>query len=497
MRKPFPFGSAKTPIHLAGIVSLCQFALLFVFLLPVLSGFAGAQAAKGVRNIPTIFVDSLGNGGAADAMRKRLIDQIQKSGSVRVVNDAKTADAVLHGSAVIWPTGTISNNPRSNSSRQTIYQGYLSVELTDPANRTLWSYLATPSHFRTASIVDDLADQFGSKFVGAIKSGIFETPAPSTAKSGAGIALRAAGATFPAPLYQKWFDSFGHEPGGFSIAYDAVGSVAGIDQLAAGKVDIAASDIPWEKDAGAPQMEVLSFPAVVGGVVPIYNLPNVEHGLNLTPELLADIYSGKIRKWNDERIRRWNSSAHLPDSEISVVHRSDGSGTTYVWTSFLSEASPDWKGKTGATVEWPVGVGAVGNEGVVEQVEKTPNSIGYVELIYAIQHQLNYAAVRNPAGRFIKADLASITAAATDAHSAGREPRFSILNSPIKDAYPITTFTWFLVPKTSSDSQRRAAIARFLRWMLTTGQKQSSSFGYAPLPREMVNGELQAVDALK
>ncbi len=312
------------------------------------------------------------------------------------------------------------------------------------------------------------------------------------------VSLRAAGATFPAPLYQLWFRSFAQEPGGLPIRYDAIGSAAGIAELAAAKIDLAASDIPAQRDQASPEMQLLHIPTVVGGVVPIYNLPGESHGLNLTPQLLADIFSGKILKWNDPRIREWNKDAHLPDAAITVVHRSDGSGTTFVFTSYLAQASPDWKTRVGATIEWPTGIGVTGNEGIAQQVEKTPNSISYVELTYAIQHRMTYAAVRNPAGRFIQADLASIEAAvATHTHSGEDDLRYSALNMPAKEAYPITTFTWLLVPRTSADPRKRAAIAGFLHWMLTTGQKQCASLGYAPLPPEIVREELAAVDALK
>ena len=215
--------------------------------------------------------------------------------------------------------------------------------------------------------------------------------------------------------------------------------------------------------------------------------------MNLTPRVLADIYSGKIRKWNDSRIRQWNGGVRLPDAEIAVVHRSDGSGTTFAWTSFLATASAEWTSRIGASIDWPVGTGAPGNEGVAEQVAKTPNSIGYVELIYAIQQQLSYAAVQNPAGRFIKADLDSITAAAADAHTLDS----SILNATARNAYPITTFTWLIVPEAGGNPQQRAAISRFLNWMLTTGQKQCSALGYAPLPREVAAAEIKAAAAVK
>jgi phosphate ABC transporter phosphate-binding protein len=459
---------------------------------------AAAQQPAASGNIRTVFVAPLTGGGAADALRTRLIARLKKSASIHIADDAQSAQAVLHADAVMWPTGTVSINPRSNSVTLTNYQGYLSAELTDPADHPLWSYLVTPSRFRTDSIVDDLADQLGARLLAALAGGISASPVPPAAATASAVSLRAAGATFPAPLYQLWFRSFAQEPGGLPIRYDAIGSAAGIAELAAAKIDLAASDIPAQRDQASPEMQLLHIPTVVGGVVPIYNLPGESRGLNLTPQLLADIFSGKILKWNDPRIREWNKDAHLPDAAITVVHRSDGSGTTFVFTSYLAQASPDWKPRVGATIEWPTGIGVTGNEGIAQQVEKTPNSVSYVELTYAIQHRMTYAAVRNPAGRFIQADLASIEAAvATHTHSGEDDLRFSALNMPAKEAYPITTFTWLLVPRTSADPRKRAAIAGFLRWMLTTGQKQCASLGYAPLPPEIVREELAAVDALK
>jgi phosphate ABC transporter phosphate-binding protein len=453
------------------------------------------SAGEEVRPARTVYVDSLGTDSHAEAVRKRIVARLEKSNDVRIVDKAEGANTVLRGKAVIWVTGRISNNPRSNSAKQEMHQGYLSVELNDPSNLTLWSYLATPGRFGTSDIVDDLADQVVAKLERELKDGVPANAPLAASGSSAQIALHAGGATFPAPLYMKWFESFQQTASGFPISYDAIGSEAGIEKLKDGKLDFAASDI---RQTEGSQPNAAYFPTVVGGVVPIYNLSDAGHTLNLTPQLLADIYSGTIRKWNDSRIRLWNSGVHLPDAEINVVHRSDGSGTTYVWTSFLSQASPEWKGKIGegARVNWPVGAGAEGNEGLAGVVAKTPNSIGYVELTYAIQHRLNYAAVRNPAGRFIKADLASIADAAVKAHLSGGDFRISLLDSPEKDAYPISTFTWLLVP-TGNDAQKRAAIAGFLHWMLSAGQKQCSSLGYVPLPHDVVAQELQAVDALK
>ena len=479
-------------------VAAWQTSLRLLFLFACFSVPTLAQPAPNLHSIHTVYVAPIADSGSADEIRARLIARLKKTGSIRVVDDAKSADAILHGDAVIWPTGTISMNPRSNSVALRNYQGYLSAELSDASNHPLWSYLVTPSRFRTASIVDDLADQLSDRLLAAIASGIAGNVPQTSASPAAATALHAAGATFPAPLYQLWFRSFQQEPGGVPITYDAIGSAAGVAELAEGKIDMAASDIPAERDTASPQTDVLHIPTVVGGVVPVYNVPGEHGSLNLTPQLLADIFSGKILKWNDPRIREWNKGDDLPDAEISVVHRSDGSGTTFVFTSFLAQASPDWKIRTGASIDWPIGIGANGNEGVAQQVAKTPNSIAYVELTYAIQHHMAYAAVRNPAGRFIRADLANIAAAvATHTHTGEDDLRYSILNTPAKDAYPIATFTWLLVPKSIANPAKRAAIAAFLHWMLTTGQKQCASLGYTPLPPEIDREELLALTTLK
>jgi phosphate ABC transporter phosphate-binding protein len=461
---------------------------------------AQTQASHSLQNIRTIYVATPTGGDAVKAVRSRLIDRLKKSGTVHIVDTASGADAVLQTTSVIWPTGSVSVNPRSNSTVLTNYQGYLSAELIDSAHQTLWSYLVTPGHFRMSNIVDDLADHLSARLIETIRTGMPGAATPSTAAAPdqhAGASLHAAGATFPAPLYTKWFQSFAQDQGGFPITYSAIGSVAGIEQLVDGKVDIAASDIPAKENQSTAQARFLHFPTVIGGVVPIYNLPGAGRTLNLTPQILADIYAGKIRKWNDQRIRQSNSGTRLPNEDISVIHRSDGSGTTWAWTSFLATASPEWKTRIGAGIEWPTGSGAEGNEGVAEAVAKAPNSIGYVELIYAIQHQLSYAAVQNPSGRFIRASLDSITAAAADAKNPSHELGFSVLNAPDRNAYPVTTFTWLLVPQEGSNSAQRTAIASFLRWMLTTGQKECSSLGYAPLPREVVTQELHSVGELK
>jgi len=485
-----PSRTASSPIRWRSALRQCAWLVFLSFL-----HHGAAQASGNLSGIHTIQIASLGDGSSATALRARIIDRLKKSKRLDVVDSPVTADVVLRGTSNVWATGTFSLHPRSKSASQTVYQGYLSIELVNPSRQTLWSYLVTPSRFHARSIENDLADQAAVHLLAAIHDGAADSAAPADTQSGSHVALHGAGATFPAPIYLKWFQS-----SGMSVTYDAVGSEVGIQQLAEGKVDFAASDMPLTMQSTSAPLQVTRFPTVLGGVVPIYNLPSFSHTLNFTPQVLAGIYSGAIRKWNDPQIREANHGARLPDAAIAVIHRSDGSGTTYVWTSYLSQVSPDWKTSVGAGahVAWPVGTGAVGNEGVAELVEKTPYAIGYVELIYAIQHELNYAAVRNPAGQFIKADLSSITAAAAGAKAAsGNGYRVSILDAHSKDAYPISTFTWILVPKDGLSLEKRSALTAFLNWALTSGQKQCASLGYAPLPHEIVASELQEVKALE
>jgi len=313
--------------------------------------------------------------------------------------------------------------------------------------------------------------------------------------------LHAAGATFPAPVYRKWFDGYQKRNSGVQVAYEALGSEAGIRMLAEGKVDFAGSDMPLS-DEKLSQLgrKVTHIATVLGGVVPIYNVGGLQKDLNLTGEVLAGIYLGKIKKWNDAAIRAVNRGAALPDAEIVVVHRSDGSGSTFVWTEYLSKVSPEWKAKVGSdlSVNWPAGVGAQGNEGVADTVQKTTNAIGYVELIYAIQHKLSFGAVRNAAGQFVQASLASVAAAAEDLRfDKNTDFRISLTNAPGKQAYPIASFTWLLVPQETGDAAKRAALLDVLRWVLTSGQRQCSAPGYAPLPTAVAESELRTLDASK
>ena len=309
--------------------------------------------------------------------------------------------------------------------------------------------------------------------------------------------LNGAGATFPYPIYSKWFDEYHKLYPNIQINYQSVGSGAGIRQLLSGTVDFGASDGPMsDEQLAQAKVKVLHFPTVLGADVPSYNIPGVAQELQFTPEVVAGIFLGTITKWNDTAIAGANPGVNLPAKDIVVVHRSDGSGTTYIWTDYLSKVSEAWKNKVGrgTSVNWPVGLGGKGNEGVAGLIKQTPNSLGYVELIYAIQNNLPYGRVRNSAGAFVKADLASVSAAAAEAaKSMPDDFRVSITNAPGKAAYPISSFTWLLIPDQIQDARKRQAIVGFLRWMLTEGQKYAEPLAYARLPREAVEKELKAI----
>jgi phosphate transport system substrate-binding protein len=318
------------------------------------------------------------------------------------------------------------------------------------------------------------------------------------------LLINGAGATFPNPIYSKWFDEF-HKANGTQINYQPVGSGAGIKQVTEGTVDFGATDGPMNDDQikayrtknGAG---ILHFPTVLGAVVPTYNVPGVNTALNFTPEALAGIFLGRIERWNDPVIANANKGVNLPGNDIVVIHRSDGSGTTYIWTDYLSKISGDWKDKVskGTSVNWPKGLGGKGNEGVTGLIKQTPNSIGYVELIYAAQNKVPYGSVKNSAGTFVKADLASVTEAASGAVKTMPEDfRVSITNAPGKNAYPISSFTWLLIPEKFKDAGKRDAMKKFLNWAITDGQGSAESLSYAKLPKEVVDKELKAINKVQ
>jgi len=316
--------------------------------------------------------------------------------------------------------------------------------------------------------------------------------------------LTGAGATFPNPIYSKWFDVYSKLKG-VQINYQSVGSGAGIRQITAGTVDFGASDGPmtdeqiaaYEKDRGGA---ILHFPTVLGAVVPTYNIPGVDASLKFTQKAISDIYLGKITKWNDPEIAKSNAGVKLPADDIVVVHRSDGSGTTYIFTDFLSKVSPEWKQKVGrnTSVNWPVGLGGKGNEGVSGLVKQTPDAIGYVELIYALQNKLPFGDVQNKDGLFVRASLETTTAAAAGAaKNMPADFRVSITDSPGKTAYPISSFTWLLIPAKIPDAGKRTTLKDFVRWMLTDGQKDTEALYYAPLPKQVVQQELKAISKIQ
>jgi len=305
--------------------------------------------------------------------------------------------------------------------------------------------------------------------------------------------LRGAGATFPAPIYQKWIESFQASTPGLRISYDAIGSEEGIERLRRGEVDFAASDILPNQEV-QDQLGIQALPSVVGAVVPAYNLQGLARDLRFTPDLLAGIFLGRITKWNDPRIKEVNPAANLPAADIVVVHRSDGSGTTYVWSEYLSKTNPAWREAmgTGSTLHWPAGQAARGNEGVAGALTRTPFSIGYLEFIYALRNELSYGAVKNAAGKFVRPEIDSIAASARTAAPAAQF-RISLADAPGRDSYPIASFTWLLVSSKMPAGGKRERLAAFLDWALLSGQREAGALGYVALPEELARQERSAV----
>ena len=312
--------------------------------------------------------------------------------------------------------------------------------------------------------------------------------------------LNGAGATFPYPMYSKWFSEYHKLHPDIQINYQSIGSGGGIRQVINGTVDFGASDGPMTDDMlKEAKTKILHMPTVLGADVPAYNIPGVTAELKFTPDALAGIFLGKITKWNDKAITSGNPGVNLPDKDIIVVHRSDGSGTTYIWTDYLSKISPEWQSQVGkgTSVKWPIGLGGKGNEGVAGSIRQLQGSIGYVELIYAVQNNINYGSVRNAAGNFVKASLDSVTAAAASAPKMPADFRVSITNAPGKDAYPISSFTWLLIPAQSKDAAKGKILADFLNWMVTDGQKMTAALSYAPLPEGVVQKEKDAIKQVR
>jgi phosphate transport system substrate-binding protein len=444
-----------------------------------------------------LYVEPFTTKAAPEKLREYVIAELKKQSGVSLAATESSADAILGGGGEIWIKGYRSLNPRSGrlpSDGTPVYGGYLSVELRNTRGETLWSYLATQE-----ASSEDVAKDLARKIAKHVTAALEQEPAPPrpAVPPLPSAELKGAGATFPFPVYSKWLTNYRRENPAVDIAYDPVGSEAGIRRLLAGNVDFGASDNPQAIHEISPGDEgkYLLFPSVIGAVVPIVNLPGFSGDIAFTPEALAGIYLGAITKWNDPVLRQANKGLRLPDLDIVTIHRADGSGTSFAWTDFLSQTVPDWKARVGSGLlpKWPIGRAANGNDGVASLVKEMGGSIGYVEYIYALQKHLSFGKVRNQAGEFVAASLESIEAAVKHAAPVDDDFKISIVNAPGAGAYPIASFTWLVVPAHIPDDAKRNAVAGFLRWMLGPGQTQSAALGYLALPKDLVKREEAAI----
>jgi phosphate transport system substrate-binding protein len=337
---------------------------------------------------------------------------------------------------------------------------------------------------------------------GSVKKSIIAAGVLALAAIGASAQnLNGAGATFPYPIYSKWFSEYNQQHPSVKINYQSIGSGGGIRQVSDGIVDFGASDVTMtDEQLAQAKVKVIAIPTVLGAVVPVYNLPGVKKDLNFSGDVIADIYLGKITKWNDARIAKDNPGVSLPDNAILPVYRSEGSGTTFIFTDYLSKVSPDWLSKVGrnASVKWPTGIGQKGNEGVAGMVRQSPNSFGYVELIYALQNKMSFGSVKNASGKFVKASTEGVTAAAAAAaKSMPADYRVSITNAAGAASYPISSFTWLLVPTHSTDAAKTKALKDFLNWMLDRGELEASALSYASLPKQVQDMVRKTVAQIK
>ena len=478
-----------------------RFKLAFLGVWVVLSrvGLHG-QNVRSLGSVHTISIGSLGEYLGGKELAHELAAQVQHHNSLQLAQAAE-ADAVLEGLGVVWIRGYHSLSPRARANdtyAEPIYSGYLSVTLHAKSGEVLWSYFANSKNAASRSKVGkDLAGQVLHALSDVIREATSEMPSSTAVGTARPATLRGGGATFPFPIYERWLTSFHSAVPAITVTYDPLGSSGGVARFSAGKFDFAGSDVPLS--VLKPVRQSLAFPTVAGGVVLVYNLPKFSGELHLTPEAAARILEGRIARWNDPALRSLNPSSFLPDQPIRVIHRSDGSGTTFALTHYLSEAVREWKDSVGEgdRVEWPVGEGATGNDGLSALIRNTPYSFGYTEFIYAFRRELSIASIRNPAGRFVQPDLASIAAAVARVVDAiPADFNLSLTNAPGRDAYPIATLTWLVVPAHEADVDKRQALKRFLEWALGPGQRQTMSLGYVPLPKPLVEEELKAVAAL-
>ena len=440
-----------------------------------------------------IYVEPFATREGSEKFREDIVSELRKMKSVSLAADESSADEVLGGGGEVWVKGYRSHNPQLGKvapNGTPIYTGFLSIELRDKNGQTLWSYLATPPA-ASGDISKDLSLLIAKKLNEALEQN--EAPTYSPSPSQPTTLLSGAGATFPFPVYQKWFTNYRRENPAVQITYEPIGSAAGVRKLLTNSVDFGASDSPEVIHDLAPgdDDKYLFLPSVVGAVVPVVNLPGVQGDIAFTPEALAGIYLGKIKKWNDPILARSNKNLRLPDLDIVVVHRADGSGTSYAWTDFLSKTNAEWKTEVGTslTPKWPIGQEAKGNDGVSKLVSEQSGSIGYVEFIYALQNHLNYGRVRNRNGEFIAASLESIAAAASRSTKLDHGFKVSIVDAPGAGVYPISSFTWMVIPAHTEDDSKRKALTGFLGWMLGPAQRQAAALGYLPIPKELVTEE--------
>jgi phosphate transport system substrate-binding protein len=446
--------------------------------------------------ISRLYVEPFTTQSRLEELRGDVVAELRKLNRVSIVDSQSHADAILGGGGEIWLKGYRSLNPRSGrlpSAGTPVYGGFLSVELRNTRGETLWSYLATPQT-PSEDVARDLAKRIARRVVEGLDH-LEAPPAPTDSPPGP-VVLKGAGATFPYPVYEKWLTNYRREHPNLEITYDPIGSEAGIRRLLAGDTDFGATDSQEAIRDVAPDEEgqYLLFPSVVGAVVPIVNLPGFSGDIQFTPEALAGIYLGRIERWNDPVLKQANPRVSLPALPIVVVHRADGSGTTYVWTDFLSKTVPEWKERVGSALapSWPVGRTADRNEGVAALVQELGGSIGYVEFIYALKHHLSIGKVRNLRGQFVGASLESIAVAADQA-PIGNDFKASLVNASGSGAYPLTSLTWIAVPAHIADEQKRIAVVGFLGWMLGPGQLQAAALGYGALPKELAARERAAI----
>lgn len=448
--------------------------------------------------VKRLYIEAFTTKTGAEKLRADLSSELRRLSSVSLVSDESKADLILGGGGEIWIRGYRSFSPRSklklSSNGIPIYGGYLAVELRNREGITLWSDLVAPKA-ASEDALNDVVKQIAQHLTEAVVRA--EAPAKRAPAASAPVKVHAAGATFPYPVYSKWFANYRIENPASEISYDAIGSEAGVRKLLSGEVDFAASDSSdgIREIAPSEESKYLFFPTVIGAVVPIVNLPGVSSDIAFTPEALAGIFLGKITKWDDPILQRANRGVHLPNLDIVVVHRSDGSGTSSTWTDYLSKTSPEWKAQVGARLspKWPCGRGAEGNDGVAKLVKELGGSIGYVEYIYALQNHLSYGKVRNRNSEFVGASLESIASAIGHSPEVGDDFKTSIVDAPGENAYPIASFTWLVVPAHVAEDAKRSAITAFLNWMLGPGQRQAAALGYLALPREIVTREEEAI----